>query len=127
MRPDVSVRAVEDVVGRLSRERILDAEEHRKLHVRPDVQRVADGGLDAVRIGAELLARGRVAGDQALRHAAGAHQAPFVVVAAEPDLRDVREDLVLEDLLRRKVAVVVDDRQGADGFIQPLCRAAFQK
>ena len=50
-----------------------------------------------------------VAGDEIFVYAVRAHLAPFVVVAAEPHLRDVLPALVRGDLGRRQVAVVVDD------------------
>ncbi len=67
-------------------------------------------GHDA-REGVEFLPIGRVSGTEALRNAVGAHLAPLVVVAVEPNLRDVLPSGVRGDLGRRQVGVEIDDRQ----------------
>jgi hypothetical protein len=54
------------------------------------------------RPGVKLLAIGRIAGTQALRHAVGAHRAPFVVIAFQPDVIQVFETIIFGNLLRRK-------------------------
>ena len=107
---DIRVCAVKNIVRTFRCQRVFNAEKHRKLHVRPHIKRVAHRSLEARRPCAELLARLRVACDERLRHAAGTHQTPLVVVAIKPDLRNIREFPVLQNLLRREVAVVVDDR-----------------
>ena len=69
-------------------------------------QRVRDGGDPRI----ELFARGGVAGAEALINAVRAHRAPFVMIAGEPDFREIRECVIVENLFGRKVAVVVVDR-----------------
>ena len=89
----------------------VDAEVTAQLQVRPVVERIADQRGDGAREGEELVVvAGGVAGDEVLRHARGAQGAPLVVVAAEPDLREVGELPVGRDLVGREVAVVIEDR-----------------
>ena len=59
--------------------------------------------------GLELFAPGRIAGDQAFGQAAGAHKAPFIVIAAQPDFGNVGEVLILRDFLRTDMAVIIDN------------------
>ena len=68
----------------------------------------------------KLLASRGVASDKTLVDAVGAHQAPLVVVAAQPNLGDVLETLVLPDLLGRNVAVVVDDGHALGKVVEQL-------
>ena len=77
----------------------------------PVVEGVAQQVGHDAREGVELLPIGRVPGTETLRNTVGAHLAPFVVVAVEPDLRDVLPAGVRGDLGRRQVGVEVDDRQ----------------
>ena len=73
------------------------------------VQRVPDQAGDGLGPLLELLGGGGVPGDVLLRHAAGAHGPPFVVVAPQPHLGDSALLLVLVDIHGVDVAVVVDD------------------
>ena len=57
----------------------------------------------------KLFAVGRIAGDIIFIHAVGAHDAPLVVVTAQPNLSDVLETDILVDLLGIQMAVVVVD------------------
>ena len=120
---ELGVGEVPDLLGRLAVEHALIAEEAPELEVAPLVDGVADAALEGLRPLLELLARRGVAGDEALVDAVGAHEAPLVVVAAEPDLGDRGEALVLVDLLRGDVAVVVDDRHALRVVMEePLAR-----
>ena len=74
------------------------------------VKRVAQRVRHGRAPGVEFLARGGVAGDEALRDAVGAERAPFVVIAPEPDLGEVGEAVVVGDLRGRQMAVVIVDR-----------------
>ena len=89
----------------------LDAERPAQLHVRPVVERVAEGVRDRAGPGLELLPVGGVARAEALGHPVRAHRPPLVVVALQPDLGDRAEAVVGRHQLGREVAVVVDDRQ----------------
>ena len=103
-------RLPDRVRGRLG-EDVRDPEEALELEVGPVIERIADEGGHDLRVGEELVVVGGVARDEFLRYAAGAHRAPFIVVAAEPEFGDVRDLPVLGDLLRGDVAVVIDDRE----------------
>ena len=91
-------------------ELVLHAERKLQLEMRPVIERVAERVGDRAGPGLELVPVGRVAGDQALGHAVGAHRAPFVVIALEPDLGQRLEPVIVGDLVGRQVAVIVDDR-----------------
>ena len=100
---------VPDLLGGVRAEDAVKAEVALELQMAPVVQGIADGAREDLRVLLKLLAVGGVAGDVLLLHAARAQQAPLVMVAAQPDLRDVGEAAVLVDLLRAQVAVVVQD------------------
>ena len=64
----------------------------------------------------------------AFRDAGRAHRPPLVMIAAEPNLREVGEAVVLGDLPRRQMAMVVDDGQIAGKAVVQLDGAiALQK
>ena len=78
--------------------------------MRPVEKRILDEALHRFGELDELVVPGGVARDILLLDAIRAHLAPLVVVAAQPNLRDIRPALVLGNLARRQMAVVVDDR-----------------
>src|ERR1035437_6039696 len=47
--------------------------------------------------------------DESFVHAVGAHRPPFVVIAAEPDFREIGKPVVRQNLLRSQMAMVVID------------------
>ena len=71
---------------------------------------VADAVLEGGGERLPLLQPGAVAAAVLVVHAVGEHHAPLVVVAAEHELADVGELVVLRNLCRRDVAVIVEDR-----------------
>ena len=122
------VAQLPDGLGGLAVQRALIAEIVAQLQVAPVIQGVADRQRQGLGPGLELLAVGGVAGDLALVDAEAPHEPPLVVVAAQPDLRDVLKAPVLINLLRAQVAVVVDDGAICRGLVvQPLRRAALQQ
>ena len=89
----------------------------------PVIEGISDGKAQGLRPFLELLPIVGVPGDEALVHAGRAHQAPFVVIAAQPDLGDVLKAPILPDLLRVQVAVKIDDLLGrCIVAVQMLCR-----
>ena len=63
-----------------------------------------------------------------LRHAAGAHGPPFVVIAAQPHFRDGIVPLILIDLHGVDMAVVINDRHFCRVLmIKLFCRLGFQQ
>ena len=81
-----------------------------ELQMAPVVQRVPDPPLQCLRPFLEFLPVRGVPCDILLLHAVRAHEAPFIVVSAQPYLSDVVKFPVLRDLLRVDVAVVIKDR-----------------
>ena len=58
----------------------------------------------------EFLSRSAVTGDKTLVDAVGAHRAPLVVIAAEPEFGEIRELVITRDQVGWQVAVVVVNR-----------------
>ena len=87
------------------------SESRLQLQVGPMVERVAHGVGNRLGPLLELLpVGGLLAGAVFLVDAVGTHGAPFVVVAFEPDFRQVVETVVLCDIAGNEVAMVVDNR-----------------
>ena len=113
---------------RLLVEQIVDAEVTLQLQVCPVIQRIAQAARHGRRPGEELLIGRRVAGAEALGHAVGAHGAPLVVIALEPDLEQVVEAPVAGHVGRRQVAVVVENRLPRRMLvIEPARRGAVEQ
>ena len=125
---DDGVGTLPDLVrGVAGEQQVVDAEVARQLQVAPVVHRVAQRVRHRLGELPELLARRGVAGDEALVDAVRAHDAPLVVVGAEPDLGDVLPAFVLRDLRGREVAVVVDDRERLGVAVVKLARAIVRE
>jgi hypothetical protein len=108
-----------DGVGVLFVDQEVDAEDAAQLEVAPVVDRVADGEGQYLAEGVEFFAVAAVTGAIFFRHAGGAHHAPFVMVAGQPQFRDVAELLALGDFALLQVRVVVDDRKvGCDLVVE---------
>ena len=90
---------------------IGDAQRTLQFQVGPVVERIAERFGDGFRPLLELFPIGGVAGAEAFLDACGPHRPPLVMVAGEPDLREVGEAAVGGDLGRRQVAMIIDDRQ----------------
>ena len=73
---------------------------------------IADGLAQALCPFAEFFIVRSIAGDIFFLHAEGAHQAPFVMVTAQPDLSDVVKMPVLRNFPGIDVAVVIQHRGG---------------
>ncbi len=101
---------------------LLDAEIAAQLQVRPEVERIAHELRHGARVGVELLQIARAARHQRLIDAIGAHAAPLVVVARQPDACQILELPVGRDLLRRQMAVVIDDRHPLRMLVIKLLR-----
>ena len=126
--PQFFVAELPDFFRRVAVQDAFIAEVLFELQMAPVIERVADGKRERLRPFLELLAVGRVAGDEPLVHARRAHQPPFIVVAAQPDLRDVLESAILIDLLRIEMAVVVDDgHECCEVVVKVLCRIGGQQ
>ena len=117
---ELGVGKVPDLLGSLAVEDALVAKVALKLQVAPLKDGVADAATQGLGPLLELLASRGVASDKTLVDAVGTHQAPLVVVAAQPNLGDVLETLVLPNLLRRNVAVIVDDGHALGKVVEQL-------
>src|SRR5262245_26260568 len=84
-------RALPDRRRRLLVQQIVDAEVANELEMRPVIERIAQRRRYGARPGDEFLVRARIAGAVAFGYAVGAHRAPLVVVAFEPDLEEGSE------------------------------------
>ena len=117
---ELGVGKVPDLLGSLAVEDALVAKVALKLQVAPLKDGVANAATQGLGPLLELLASRGVASDKTLVDAVGTHQAPLVVVAAQPNLGDVLETLVLPNLLRRNVAVIVDDGHALGKVVEQL-------
>ena len=92
--------------------------------MRPVIERIAQRMRHGRGPGLELGKRLGVASAEALGDSVGPHRAPFVVIAFQPNLKEVSELAVFGDVARGEMIVVVEDRlrfskvviQSASGF-----------
>ena len=117
---ELSVGEVPDLLGGLAVEDTLIAKVALELQVAPLKDGVAHATAQGLGPLLELLASRGIAGNEALVNAVCTHQAPLVVVTAQPNLGDVLKTLVVPDLLGRNVAVVVDDRHTLGKVVEQL-------
>ncbi len=119
---------VVNLPGRLDRQEFFHAKDPVQLQVRPVVEGVAHGVGQCLRPFQEFLVGRHLARDEGLVHAVGPHRPPLVVVAAQPDLGQVGELVVLGDEPRVQVAVIIDNRLLLGVFmIERAGRLALQK
>ena len=91
-------------------ERLVDAEIALKLKMCPVIDRVSDSIGQALSKGKELFKVSRIAGHETLFHAVCADNAPLVMVAQQPQFRQVIGGLILAYLLRTEMAMIINDR-----------------
>ncbi len=116
------IRRVPDARRALFVEEFSDAEKARKLQVRPSVKRVAQRFGNGCGPHQKFVARGRIAGAKSFFDAVRPHRAPFVVVAAQPNFRQIRELAIRCDVTRRQVIVIIEDRFVFRVFVEQLAR-----
>ena len=114
LRGELGIALLEDLFRRRRAQELVDAEHAAQFQVRPVIQRVSHGIGNSLRPFLEGFPGGMLAaGEIVLGNAVRAHRTPLVVVSIvtvhKPELRDVAELDVLRDLLRHKVAMVIDD------------------
>ena len=80
-----------------------------KLQVTPVKEGIADGLPKALSPFQEFIFVGCIARNIFFLYSAGTHKAPFIVVAAEPNLRHVVKLAILPDFLLVDVAVVIQN------------------
>ena len=116
-----------DARGALFVEKLVDAEVAFQFEMGPVKERVAQGMGHRGGPGAEFVQRRGGAGAEFLGHAVGAHGAPFVMVASEPNLGEVVELAVLGDVADREVAMIIKDRLRRGILaVEPLRGAAVE-
>ena len=76
----------------------------------PVIQRISDQIRNDLRPRLELFIRRRASCDLFFRYAPRTFCAPFVMVAAEPQLREIIEFFVFVDFLGTQMVVIVDNR-----------------
>ena len=108
-RGQARVRPLPDFVRRRGADQGIDPKIALQLEVRPMVQGIAQGPWDGRAPGVELLPGRGVPRAQPLGNPVRPHGPPLVVIAPEPDLREVGEAVVFSDQPRREVAVVIKD------------------
>ena len=92
-------------------QQFVDAEVALQLEMSPVVKRIAQRVREPSRPRPRNFSYGsRVAGAKTFRDAVGAHGPPLVVIAFQPDLEEVVEAAVVRDVVRRKMAVIVENR-----------------
>ncbi len=94
--------AIEQAIG--------NAKGFTQLQMRPMVKRVAQGVRHGCTPLLKLFPIAGIASTKTLVHAVGAHSAPFVMIACQPNFSKVFELLILTYLLGGKMAVVINDR-----------------
>jgi hypothetical protein len=92
------------------------------------IERIPHGVRDGLRKRQKLLVVWGITRAKTLGDTIGAHGAPFVMIAPQPDRSQIRESLVVCDLLRWKVAVIVVDRlRGCVPGVELTGRIILQK
>ena len=121
--------AVVDLARRRGVQELRHPEGGFQFQVRPVVERVAHRIGNRLGPLLELLPVGRIlARAVTLLDTVRAHGTPLVVVAFEPDLRQVLEAVVRSHVLRDQMAMIVDDRLFGRVFvIKPLRRFGLQQ
>src|SRR5690606_3428039 len=80
-----------------------------EFQMRPVVKRIAHGVGNRVCPLPKLVKIRCAAGDKLFIDAQRAHGPPLVVIALQPYLRDIFEATVFQDILLRKVTMVIND------------------
>ena len=91
-------------------QQFFDSEIPLEFEMGPMVERVAQRVRHGTCPGQELVVRSRGAGAEWLLDSVGPHGPPLVMIAFEPDLKQIREAAVHGDPARRKMVVIVQNR-----------------
>jgi len=104
------VRRFPDFFRRRSVEQFRDAEIALQFQVRPVIQRIAQRLRNGLGPREKLVMRRGGAGAEFFRDTVAAHRAPLVMVAGQPDFKQVAELAVARDVTRRDMAVIIKNR-----------------
>ncbi len=102
--------AIPNVLGIGGVQQVVNLEVALQLQMGPVIQRIPQRVRNGAGPCQELRVWLGVAGDELLRYAVGPHGAPLVVIALQPNLKQVLELSIGRDVLRRQMAVVVENR-----------------
>jgi hypothetical protein len=90
-------------------EKFIDAEIALQFEMSPMVERIAEATGDGGGPGEEFVIAGSVAGAEGFRDTIGPHGAPLVVIAFEPDLKEVAELAIGGDVRGGKMGMKIED------------------
>ena len=123
------VALIIDLPGRLRREELRDTEGGLQFQMRPVIQRVPEGIRDGLSPFLKFLPVRRLRTRTIfLRHAIGTHGTPFIMVPAEPELRNALEMVIGGNHLGDEVAMVIDNRHlRCVIMIQILCGSCIKQ
>src|SRR5438067_2734499 len=107
---ELIIRALPNLFRSALVEQLVYAEVSLEFKVRPVIQRISECVRDGARPRQEFLIRVCIASAVPLRHTVSAHGAPLVVIALEPNLCEIAKAMVISDVLRGKMAVIIEDR-----------------
>lgn len=91
-------------------EQLIDSEIADQLEMGPMVERIAQSAGHGRCPGQEFFIGRGIARAVAFGNSVGTHRAPFVVIALEPNLEEVAEAAIGGDILRREMAVIIENR-----------------
>ncbi len=103
-------------------QQFVDPEVALQLQVGPVVERIAQRLRHGARPSQKLVARIGITCAEPFVHAAGSHGTPFVVIPLQPDFEQISELPVGSHILRRQVAMVVQDRLRLSVFCEEAAR-----
>src|SRR6202140_529890 len=107
-----SIRPLPDCRSGLLIEQFRNAEVALQLQVRPVIERIAQRVGHGSRPGQKFLVGRGAPSDVLFRNPIGPHGPPFVVVSLQPDLKQICELPIFRNVLRGKMAVIIEDRLG---------------
>ena len=114
---------LENAVGGLCRQRLVNTEITLQLEVCPMVKGVSNGVGKHRGKGVKLFLPGSITRNITLLNTEGTHCAPLVMVAAEHQLANVGKTVVFRNHFRHKMAVIVNDRHIlCEIIVKLLCR-----
>lgn len=106
-----------DFRSRVIIEELVDAEVAQQFEMSPMVEGIAETVRDRGSPGEEFVAGGSVTGTERFRDTVGAHGAPFVVIAFQPDLAEVAELAIGGDVGGGKMGMEIENGLESGKFV----------
>ena len=116
------VAAVVDLIGIIGSQRLHNTKGSLQFQMAPMIHGVADQFRHDLRKGTELFAAIGRAGHHVFAYAVGSHQAPLIMIAAQPNLRNIIKFAVFCNVLRADMTMIVNDRHFLSHFMIQLLR-----